>query len=214
MIEAPVYSQLGEKKGVFSLPKELFDLPWNESLIHQVVVSQQSNERAGTANTKFRNEVRGGGHKPWKQKGGGKARHGSRRSPIWVGGGITFGPRSEKSYEKSINKKMKTKSLFVVLSKKAQEKAIAFAQALSFENPKTKDAHTFIKAIRKENNDTKGTILIVLQSNSLAVRRSFNNLPKVQTTTIDTLNTKTAFSARVIVFEGTDSAVERLNKRI
>lgn len=214
MIEAPVYSQLGKKKGMFSLPEELFGLPWNEALIHQVVVSQQSNERAGTANTKFRNEVRGGGHKPWKQKGTGRARHGSIRSPIWVGGGVTFGPRSEKSYEKIINKKMRTKSLLVILSKKAQESALAFVDALSFENPKTKDAHTFIQAIRKENEDTKGTILVVLKSNTPTVRRSFNNLPKVQTTTIDTLNTKTAFSARVVVFEDSDCTVQKLNERI
>ncbi len=143
MIEVPIYNQEGNKEGMVSLPEQLFALPSNDSLVHQVVVSQQSNQRRGTAHTKFRSEVRGGGKKPYRQKGTGRARHGSIRSPLWVGGGVTFGPRNEKSYAKKVNKKMQNLALFTVLSQKVRDNGIAFVDTFSFAKPKTQEAHAF-----------------------------------------------------------------------
>ena len=95
--EAPVFAMDGSAKGTIALPPELFAVAWNGDLVHQVVVGMQANARPITAHTKFRGEVSGGGKKPWKQKGTGRARHGSSRSPIWKGGGVTHGPRDRKS---------------------------------------------------------------------------------------------------------------------
>src|SRR4026209_485538 len=118
-ISAKIYSQKGADAGTVDLPAKVFGAKWRADLVHQVVESMRSNKRAGTADTKGRGEVRGGGRKPWKQKGTGRARHGSSRSPIWVGGGITFGPRPGRNYSKKINRKTKRAALAMALSDKA-----------------------------------------------------------------------------------------------
>ncbi len=120
-LEATIYNQKGASAGSITLPKSVFGAKWSADLVHQVVVAMQANQRSGTAHTKDRSEVRGGGKKPWAQKGTGRARHGSSRSPIWVGGGVTFGPRTEKDYSQKINKKMANKALGVLLSKKMKD---------------------------------------------------------------------------------------------
>src|SRR3989338_7901563 len=117
-MEATVYNQTGKETGKVQLPPKVFGALWRADLVHQVVESMRSNSRAGTADTKGRGEVRGGGKKPWKQKGTGRARHGSSRSPIWVGGGVTHGPLAEKNYKRKISKKMRAQALYSVLSKK------------------------------------------------------------------------------------------------
>src|SRR3989338_1467401 len=136
--EATIYNQKGEKSGTYLLPAEIFGLPWNADLVHQIMHSQQLNARANTAHTKDRGDVRGGGKKPWQQKGTGRARHGSRRSPIWVGGGVAHGPTVEKNYGRKINKKMREKALFTVLSQKVRDNEILFLSGLKLESPKTK----------------------------------------------------------------------------
>lgn len=134
----PVLNQKGEEIGQTLLPKEIFDVELNSDLIYQVVVSKESNKRISGAHAKGRGDVSGGGKKPWKQKGTGRARHGSRRSPIWVGGGVSLGPTNEKVYARKINKKMSKKALFMVLTAKAKSNWLQILDELKLEKPKTK----------------------------------------------------------------------------
>ncbi|MBM4177282.1 50S ribosomal protein L4 [Candidatus Gribaldobacteria bacterium] len=120
-MQVKIYNQKGEEAGKAILSKDVFGLDINNDLIHQVAISQRANQRQNNAQAKDRSEVRGGGKKPWRQKGTGRARHGSRRSPIWAGGGITFGPRNQRNYQGVVPKKMRQKALLMVLSAKAKE---------------------------------------------------------------------------------------------
>src|SRR3990167_7074763 len=146
-MEAKIYNQKGKETRTISLPAKVFAAKWRADLVHQVVEGMRSNKRAGTADTKGRGEVRGGGKKPWKQKGTGRARHGSSRSPIWVGGGITHGPLSEKNYKRKISKKMRAQALFSVLSKKMKDNEILFVDSLLLSEAKTKKAVEIMKNV-------------------------------------------------------------------
>ncbi|KKQ23485.1 MAG: 50S ribosomal protein L4 [Parcubacteria group bacterium GW2011_GWA2_37_10] len=138
-MKVDLYNQNGEVSGSTVLPKEIFEVKLNVDLVHQIVVSQMANKRQISAHTKNRGEVSGGGKKPWRQKGTGRARHGSIRSPLWRGGGITFGPRKDKVYEREIPKKMRRKALFMVLSQKAKEKNLIVLDKLEMAVPATKE---------------------------------------------------------------------------
>ena len=140
-----VYNKNGQKIGNVNLPKEIFEKKINSDLLHQVIVSQASNRRQGNAQTKDRGEVRGGGRKPWAQKGTGRSRHGSIRSPIWAGGGVVFGPRNVKNYKKIIPKQMKKQALFMVLSGKAKEKSLVIIDNLEINQIKTKEIFSILK---------------------------------------------------------------------
>ena len=137
-METKIYNQKGGDAGSITLPEKVFGALWRADLVHQVVESMRSNKRAGTADTKDRGEVRGGGRKPWKQKGTGRARHGSSRSPIWVGGGVTHGPLAEKNYKRKISKKMRAQALFSVLSKKFKDGEIIFVDSLAMSKMNSK----------------------------------------------------------------------------
>lgn len=141
-----VYNQEGKETGQMLLPKEIFDVKLNTDLVHQVFVSQMSNMRQNSAHSKNRSEVRGGGKKPWRQKGTGRARHGSIRSPIWVGGGVSGGPRNERNYEKTIPAKIRRKALSMALSQKARENLLVVLE--NFESDgKTKAMVSMIKKL-------------------------------------------------------------------
>jgi len=135
-----------KKVGAIEVSDAVFGASWNADLVHQVTTSQRANERAPFAHVKDRSEVSGGGKKPWRQKHTGRARHGSSRSPIWIGGGVTHGPRKEKDFSKKINKKMRKVALFSVLSKKMKEGEIFIIDDFSFGERKTKVVATFLKA--------------------------------------------------------------------
>ncbi len=138
-MKVALYNKKGKSEKEKSLPKDIFDVAVNSDLLYQVVVSQQSNRRQNTAHSKDRSEKRGGGKKPWRQKGTGRARHGSIRSPLWVGGGVTFGPRNERNYKKKINKKEKRKALFMALSGKRESDLLLLVEDLKLKEPKTKE---------------------------------------------------------------------------
>ena len=138
-ISAPLYAASGKSAGTVELTGAVFNQPWNADLVHQVVIGMQANARTGLAHTKFRGEVSGSGAKPWQQKGTGRARHGSKRSPIWIGGGVSHGPRNEKDYSVKINRKSKTVALFATLSEKLRKDRMLFVDAVDLSNAKTKD---------------------------------------------------------------------------
>jgi large subunit ribosomal protein L4 len=149
-MEATLYNSKGEKTGKVTLPESIFGLPWNADLVHQVVTSMADNARTPTAHTKDRGEVRGGGKKPWKQKGTGRARHGSSRSPIWKGGGVAHGPRNDKDYARKVNQKMKQKALLVALSRKMKDGELIFVESLEIAAPKTSEAKMVLSALSRE----------------------------------------------------------------
>jgi large subunit ribosomal protein L4 len=164
-MEAQVYNQKGGEAGKITLPEAVFGVPWNADLVYQVVNSMRSSGRAGTANTKTRGEVRGGGRKPWQQKGLGRARHGSIRSPIWVGGGVTHGPRADKNYDRKINKKAKSKALRTILSQKLRDNEILFIDTLALSAPKTREAKSVLADLAR----VKGFEALATKRNNAAV---------------------------------------------
>ena len=204
-LDATIYSQKGTKAGTLALPEKVFGLTWNADLVHEVVTGMMANKRAGTAHTKDRSEVSGGGKKPWKQKGTGQARHGSTRSPIWSGGGITFGPRNDKDYSQKINKKTRVKALFTVLSHKYALGTMLFVDALSLSAMKTKDAQTVVSAwaaiegFDKLNSTKRTGTLMVLPENDLVIEKSFANLPGVTVIKVADLHPLTLMHFRHIV---------------
>lgn len=169
----PVYNQEGKEAGAINLPKDVFEVQMNADLVHQVFIAHTANQRQNSAHTKNRGEVRGGGRKPWRQKGTGRARHGSIRSPLWRGGGVTFGPRNEKNWERDIPKKMRKKALFMVLSEKAKNSTLVILDKMEMEKPKTKEMAIMIKKLPVQNGSrlvlyTDGNNKIFLAARNIA----------------------------------------------
>lgn len=204
-LKQSVYDAKGKAVAEISLPESVWGVKWNADLVHQVVVGMQSNARTGLADTKGRGEVRGGGKKPWRQKGTGRARHGSNRSPIWIGGGTTHGPLSEKNYDKKINKKMRAKALFTALSKKLADGQVLFAQALDLKSIKTKDAMETLKGFATvsgfETLNTKkhNNILLVSPEKTDIIAKSFRNIAHVTFAEARNLNPVDVMNYRYVV---------------
>ncbi|HEX8591261.1 MAG TPA: 50S ribosomal protein L4 [Candidatus Paceibacterota bacterium] len=219
-LEATVYSATGSSAGTITLPEALFGAQWNADLVHQVVVGMQANARPTVANTKFRGEVRGGGRKPWKQKGTGRARHGSRRSPIWVGGGVTHGPRAEKVYAVKINRKMRAAALASVLSRKWADGEVIFVERFAFDGPKTKDAKSALVAIAKgagqEALATRRTnaALIALPKKDAATEKSFRNLTGIVSGEVRNLNPVDLMTKKYLVIAEPAEAFTILGSRL
>jgi large subunit ribosomal protein L4 len=219
-MNATVYSKEGKESGKVDLPETVFGVAWNPDLVHEVVVGLQANARAGTAHTKDRSEKRGGGKKPWRQKGTGRARHGSRRSPIWTGGGVTFGPRNEKDFSVKINKKVKAKALASVLSKKLADNEVFFVDSLSLETPKTAEAKTMVEAIAKgaktEGLATKknNAVLVVLAERNTATEKSFRNFGNIEVAQAKDINPVDLLTYKYVVFADAPASVEILEKRV
>ncbi len=221
-METKIYDTKGKDAGTIKLPESIFGLPWDSSterLVHQVVISMMGNERNPIAHTKTRGEVAGTGMKPWKQKGTGRARHGSRRSPIWVGGGIAHGPRNERDYSRKINKKMKTKALFALLSKKQKDGEIVFIDELSFKAPKTKDAKVVLDSISKIKeyssiNRKKNAAFIALPQKNEAAKKSFRNFSNLEVGEVKDLNVVDLLKFKFVVVPNPKMAIEVLEAKI
>ncbi len=197
MLKIKVYNLEGKEIREMELPESIFGVELNNDLIHQVVVAQAANARKVIAHTKDRGEVSGGGRKPWKQKGTGRARAGSNRSPIWKGGGVTFGPTTERNYSKKINKKMKQKALFMILSAKLNDNEIIFIDEMKLKEATTKEMKTALdnlininkeaKEVKKASKKEK-SILVTLDKKNDDVVKASANIPKAKIVLTNSLN--------------------------
>lgn len=215
-METKIYNIQGKETGTFTLPENIFGLPWNADLVHQVVTAMRANARGPIAHTKDRGEVRGGGKKPWAQKGTGRARHGSSRSPIWKGGGVTHGPRNDKSYTQKINKQARQKALLVALSRKFKDGEIVFVDTIEMTTPKTKDAKMMLSALSKHiGGFTKksNAALIALPRVHAATQKSFANIGNVEAVEVRNLNPVLVLSSKYLVIADPKAAIETLSAK-
>ena len=220
IMETIVYNQKGQESGKVTLPESVFGLPWNADLVHQVIVSMTSSMRHSIAHTKTRGEVSGGGKKPWQQKGTGRARHGSIRSPLWVGGGIAHGPRNEKNYDRKVNKKAKTKALHVILSQKMRDGEILFVDNLSFESPKAKNAKATlmslskVKGFEKLATKPKNTAIIAIHKKYPELTKSFSNFGNVDIEEFRTINPVSVLNHKYLVISNPKESLKVFDKNI
>ena len=173
MLEAKHYSSTAASKGNYSLPEE-FDGTVNEAVLHQTVRALRNNQRQGTACTKTRAEVAGGSRKPWRQKGTGRARHGTTRSPIWAGGGIVFGPRP-RDYTTKVPRKVRQAARRSAFNARAREGAVCVIEAFEFDKPKTKQMAELLEKLELSGKK----VLILTSETRQEVFRSANNIPRV-----------------------------------
>ncbi|MFH0739721.1 MAG: 50S ribosomal protein L4 [bacterium] len=187
-----VYNQEGKVTGQAEVPEGIFDVKLSKDLLHQVAVSQMANRRQGNAHTKDRGDVSGGGKKPWRQKGTGRARAGSTRSPLWKGGGVTFGPTNEKVYKKIVPKKIKRAALFMALTEKAKNNLVILIEDLKIKEAKTKLA-TSILGKMPTNSKTTLIALPEMDKNFILASRNIEKVKVMQVkdlSALDVLNNK------------------------
>jgi large subunit ribosomal protein L4 len=211
-----VYNEKGDVAKTMEVPKEIFEAPWNADLVHQVVTALSANKRAGLAKTKGRHEIRGGGKRPWAQKGTGRARHSSIRSPLWRGGGITHGPTPEKVYKQTINTRMKARALAAVLSAKMRDNEILFLDKLAPAG-KTRSAAKSLEALRKikgfDNLGRKKTYLVTPKKDEM-IWRSLKNLPRTNFDEARNLNSLKLLENKFLVFVEPEGVVDVLASRV
>ncbi|MBP9802430.1 50S ribosomal protein L4 [Patescibacteria group bacterium] len=183
-IKVKLYDFSGQELGTENLDPKFFGVTVKSEVVQEVFVAQGANSRQVLAHTKGRSEVRGGGKKPWKQKGTGRARHGSSRSPIWIGGGITFGPTKERNFSKQINKKTKKLALTMVLSDKFTSDRLVLVDKYDLSAAKTKLLKTSLDKLPNKNKST----LIVTSKADMDIKLAANNLPKISTIYYGSLN--------------------------
>jgi len=218
-MKADIYNTQGKKAGSVELPESVFGVAWNDSLMHQVVTSMQANARTMVAHTKNRGDVSGGGKKPWQQKGTGRARHGSIRSPIWKGGGVTHGPLKEKVYARDIPKKMRAKALFMALSRKLKDGEILFVDSIGIPEPKTAAAKKMLGSLASVSGFEKfskkhNAALIALSTPSDSVTKSFRNIGNVTCIAVRNLNPVAVLGATYLVLENPKAAVKIVEHRL
>ena len=219
-MEAVIYNTSGKESGKISLPENVFGQKWNADLVHQVVVSMESNQRQNIAHTKNRGDVSGGGKKPWQQKGTGRARHGSTRSPIWVGGGVSHGPRNEKDYSRKINYKVKAKALYSILSAKWKNGEILFIDDMSMRVIKTKDAKETLKSLSKikgfDNLSTKrnNSAYIALEKKDVTTEKSFRNMSNLMVDEIRNINPLHLMKYKYLIVSNPDKSLPQISQKL
>ena len=197
MLTAKYFNAAGEPGEAFQLPGELFDGVVNEAVLHQVIKAYLANQRQGNADTKTRAEVSGGGRKPWRQKGTGRARQGTTRAPHWRGGGIVFGPHP-RSYHQDVPRKVKALARRSAFNSKAQDEQIVVVERLAFDGPSTRAAASLLG--RMGVADTK-RVLVLTDGNNETVFRSFRNLPNVEVLPFAQVSAYEVMKARQVVIE-------------
>lgn len=204
MPSVKLYNMKGQTSGTIDLNDELFTIEYNEPLIHQAVVTRLANERQGTKSALTRTEVRGGGRKPYRQKGTGNARQGSTRAPQWIKGGVVFAPKS-RDFSKKMNVTAKRVALFSALSKKLADKEFYVIDEIKVENGKTKEMVAFVDAFKFEK-----TVLVVMDNADEKVIRAARNIQAIQTIPVEQLNTYDVVKNAVIVLS--KGSVEKLQE--
>ena len=205
-MQVNIVNRENKETGTMDLPEDIFGVKWNPDLVHQVVTSLEATRRKPFAHAKDRSEVRGGGKKPWKQKGTGRARHGSSRSPIWVGGGATFGPNKEKSFTRKVNKKMKRAALYAIVSKKLKDGEVKIIDAFRFASnggkPKTKELASAVKnIIESEKKKTKPTTLLIAKEGEKNTILAGRNIARNKVLYPSDVNIIDSVSHKIIMFE-------------
>ena len=212
-MKTALYNQGGKKTGEIELSDKVFGLKWNSNLVHQVVEALRANKRNTVAHAKGRGEVSGGGKKPWKQKGTGRARHGSIRSPIWVGGGVSHGPNKEKDYSQKINKSMKVKAICTVFSRKVKDGEVVFLDDIKFASHKTKEAVDVLASLQKIKGFEKlgekgGKALVYFSAKDQSAIRAIRNLPFADAADVKSANILDILSYKFLVLpESSVSAI-------
>ncbi len=219
-LKATSYDMAGKSAGDINLSEMIFGQNWNADLVHQVVTSMMTDARHPYAHTKTRGEVRGGGKKPWQQKGTGRARHGSSRSPIWVGGGVSGGPRNDKNFDRKVNKKMKAKALYVILSKKFRDGEILFVDALDVKEPKTASAVKVVSNLAKVSGfdmllsrRTNSALVVVPEIND-NVKRSFKNFSNMEVAETRNMNPLALLKYKYLVLSHPAQSSEMLEAKM
>ncbi len=215
-----LFTKDGLSNGTVELSDDIFTVAWKPTLVKQVILSFLANARIAYAHTKGRGEVRGGGKKPWKQKGTGRARHGSIRSPIWVGGGVAHGPRNEKNYGKKVNKKMRKTALFSALSKKLNDNELFAVDTLKFDEPKARLAKEFLSNLSKDSDLNKlghkkqNAALLVLPESDKNIEKSFSNFGNVEVKDAAKINVYDVAKYKFVFLLNPKSVEEKLLARL
>lgn len=196
-MKTQVYNLKGQVVGDIELSDAVFNSEWNPDLVHQALRTQMANARQPWSHAKGRAEVSGGGKKPWRQKGTGRARHGSIRSPIWIGGGVAHGPLKTRDYSLRINKKMLRAAIHSALSKKLADEQIKIVDTLKFENLKTKEVAQSLKTLVKNGLNA----LLIPVAENKEVNRVSRNIPKVKAIPATALNVKEILQYKTILID-------------
>ena len=202
-MQVKLFDMKANEVGALELNDQLFNIEYNEAVIHQAIVTRLANERQGTKSTLTRSEVRGGGIKPWRQKGTGRARQGSIRSPQWIHGGVVFAPKP-RDFSKKMNVTARRVAIFSALSQKIRDNEVVFVDALKTENGKTKEMVAFLKAFNMDK-----TVLFVMDNSDVSVLRASANIQAISTIPVEQLNTYDIVkNAKIVMTAGAVKKIE------
>jgi len=202
-MKVSVYNQKGDLTQEIELNDQIFGQKFNSQFIHQIYTKILSNRRQPIASTKDRSEVRGGGRKPWPQKGTGRARHSSIRSPLWKGGGITFGPRQkERNFKKKINRKENKIALSQILSQKLKDKEIIIVENLEIEKTKTKEIYSLLNnLIKKEKGKPFKKTILLIESKDKEIKRISRNIPSLKVMTVESIDLLELLNCKYLILK-------------